>query len=305
MKIQYKLEGGRLVTTPEVDSPISVYVKPTEEEKLYLVQELKLDEHTLASALDPDESARLEFEPEHHALIFKVPLKYSADEPFIFRVTSVGAFLFKGRLVIVSAAEITPIIEAMRFKGTPSLEWLVLRLFYRSIYSFIEHLKVISTVSDELQMKITVSMDNRYLINLFSLQKSLVYYLNFINSNGTALQRLSNHAARIGFSEEEKELLDDILIENSQCRQQAEIYSNILASLMDARASIVSNNLNIRIKLLTIITIGIMVPTLIVSAFSMNVPIPLQHHPWSFWFVMGLATVSALGLYLMVRWEKL
>jgi magnesium transporter len=84
------------------------------------------------------------------------------------------------------------------------------------------------------------------------------------------------------------------MIENNQCREQAGIYSQVLASLMDARASIVSNNLNIRIKALTLITIAIMLPTLIVSIFSMNVKIPLEEHPHAFWIIALLASMSAL-----------
>ena len=117
-------------------------------------------------------------------------------------------------------------------------------------------------------------MENKYLINLFSLEKSLVYYLNAINSNGVLIEKIRHNAARIGFTQEKMELLDDIIIENNQCYRQAEIYSNILASLMDARVSIVSNNLNVLMKTLNIITIAIMVPTFVVSRFSMNVKIP-------------------------------
>jgi magnesium transporter len=83
-----------------------------------------------------------------------------------------------------------------------------------------------------------------------------------------------------------------MMIENNQCYRQAEIYSNILASLMDARASIVGNNLNVLMKTLNIITIAIMVPTFVVSAFSMNVTIPLQQHNYAFWIIIGMAGLS-------------
>jgi magnesium transporter len=141
-------------------------------------------------------------------------------------------------------------------------------------------------------------MDNRYIINLFALEKSLVYYLNSINSNGVLIEKLKNYSTRINFKQDESEFLDDMLIENTQCYKQAEIYSNILASLMDARASVVGNNLNVLMKTLTIITIGIMVPTFVVSAFSMNVAIPLENHPYAFYIVIGLALSSILVL----RW---
>ena len=99
------------------------------------------------------------------------------------------------------------------------------------------------------------------------------------------------------FTETERELLDDIQIENTQCLRQAEIYSNILAGMMDARASIVSNNLNSLMKTLNVVTVGIMVPTFVVSAFSMNVPLPmgLQKTSLSFWLILGLASLSVGG----------
>src|SRR5213075_1588253 len=121
------------------------------------------------------------------------------------------------------------------------------------------------------------------------LEKSMVYYLNAIGTNGFALEKLKNQEGKLGLAQDEVEMLDDIVIENNQCYKQAEIYSKILASLMDARVSIVSNNLNILMKNLNFITIGIMVPTFVVSAFSMNVRIPMEDHPHTFWLVLALA----------------
>ena len=147
-------------------------------------------------------------------------------------------------------------------------------------------------------------MKNIFLINLFTLEKSLVYYLNAINSNGYVIERLKNNSGRLGLTTENIEMLEDIIIENSQCYKQAEIYSNILAGLMDARVSIVSNNLNILMKTLNLITIGIMVPTFVVSAFSMNVKIPLSDHPFAFWIIMALAIISVAGFFLFWRSRK-
>jgi magnesium transporter len=159
-------------------------------------------------------------------------------------------------------------------------------------------------ISDELESKVNVSMDNRYIINLFALEKSLVYYLNSINSNGVVIEKLKNYITRLNFNPDESEFLDDMLIENNQCFRQAEIASNILASLMDARASIVGNNLNVIMKTLTIITIGIMVPTFVVSAFSMNVKIPMQEIEFAFWIIMSLALLSIIGVWTFWKRKK-
>ncbi len=300
---EFQICEGRIRNGSNGFDCIQVFVNPEPEEKRFLVEDLKIDEHTLNSALDPDEISRLEFEPDHIALIYKIPKSYSGNDQLHFRVVSTGMFLFRDRLVLV-VSEDTELFEGKPFNRLQSLRTLFLRLLNRSAYHFMEHLKIINLLSDELEEKINDSMENRYLINLFTLEKSLVYYLNAINSNRVVIEKLKNSAVKIGFETDEAEFLDDIIVENNQCFRQAEIYSNILASLMDARVSIVSNNLNILMKTLNIITICIMVPTLVVSAFSMNVAIPLQHHPYAFWLIMTMALVSALGVMFVWRQRK-
>jgi magnesium transporter len=298
---KYKLSDGKISECGDEQSPILVYVNPTDIEKKFLTEELKLDEHTLNSSLDPDELSRLEFEPEHVALIFKRPKNYAACDNFLFRVSSLGLFLFKERLVILLSEDI-PLFEGKPYVRGLSLPKVMLTLIYRSIFHFIEHLKIINMLSDSLEAKINASMENKYLLNLFILEKSLVYYLNATNSNGMVIEKIKNNAAKIGIDADCQEFLDDILIENNQCYKQAEIYSNILSGLMDARASIVGNNLNVLMKTLNIITICIMMPTLVVSIFSMNVKFPLQSHPLAFFMVIGLAVVSGIGF--MFFWKR-
>jgi magnesium transporter len=213
-------------------------------------------------------------------------------------------FLFKDRLVVVLSEDV-PLFDGKVFLRLQSLQDVFLKVTYRSIFHFLEHLRVINMISDQLEQKIQLSMENRYLLNLFTLEKSLVYYLNAISANGKVIDRLRNNGAKIGLTPESIEFADDITIENAQCYEQATIYSNILASLMDARASIVSNNLNMLMKTLNIITIGIMVPTLVVSAFSMNVKMPFPNeHPLSFWFIIGTALLSVAFVIFLWRYKK-
>ncbi len=297
----YAIRDSRIAETP--GGPISVYIAPDEAERRFLVDTCRLDEHTLASALDPDELARLEFEPDHVALIFKRPRNYSGADGVLFKVASCGAYLFRDKLIVVQSEDLT-LFDGKQFARVSTLPEVVLKLIYRSIFHFLEHLKIINSISAELEQKINAAMENRYLINLFGLEKSLVYYVSSINSNGTVIDKLKLNSAKIGFIPEEVEFLDDIVIENSQCAKQAEIYSNILAGLMDARVSIVSNNLNVLIKTLNIITIAIMVPTLVVSIFSMNVRLPVNEtHPLAFWGIIGGAVVSLI-VFMYFWWRK-
>jgi magnesium transporter len=299
---QMELANGKVSQNRDLFGNVRVYVNPDEGERRFLIETLKVDEHTLASALDPDELARLEFEPDHVAIILKRPKNYSSEDEFLFKVSSTGLFLFPDKLVII-LSEDAPLLDGKQFAKVASLQDLVLRMISTSISHFVGHLKVVNAISESLEDRINTSMQNKYLLDLFSLEKSLVYYLNAINSNGKLIERLKNSAAKIGFTAQSLEFIDDLIIENQQCYEQAGIYSNILASMMDARVSIVSNNLNWLMKTLTIITIGIMLPTLVVSIFSMNVDFPGRRHPLMFWMIISLAGVS-VGLVRLIWWWK-
>jgi magnesium transporter len=299
----YSLETGRITECYDGSGTILVYIAPDDNERRYLTGTLAIDEHTLSSALDPDELARLEFEPEHCALIYKRPRLYNASgqEEFFFRVASTGLFLFKTKLVMVVNEDV-PLFEGKQFAKVASLPDVILRLINRATTNYLDNLKIINQITDDLEKKLSSSMENKYLLSLFNLEKSLVYYLNAINSNSMLIEKMKYNASKFGFSQESLEVLDDITIENNQCYKQAEIYSNILASLMDARASIISNNLNHLMKTLNIITIGIMVPTLVVSLFSMNVPIPFSKEPNMFWAILA-GSVLAVAVF-MLLWKQ-
>ncbi|MEO0184750.1 MAG: magnesium transporter CorA family protein [candidate division WOR-3 bacterium] len=298
---RFEIVHNKIVETEKERAHIYYYINPDENEKKVLIENYKIDEHTLVSALDPNELARLEFEPDHIAIILKRPKKYEARDQLLFKVPTVGIFMFKNFLIIVSIEDIT-LFDGKLFSHVSSLNELLLKMIYRSIHHFVDHLKVINMITDELEQKINRSMENRYLINMFSLEKSLVYYLDAIHSNSMLIEKIKHNATKFDFSQELLELVDDITIENNQCYEQAQNYSEILASLMDARASIVSNNLNILIKVLNIITILLMVPTMVVSVFSMNVPLPLQGHPYAFWIILGLSGLSVLTV-IFIWWR--
>ncbi|MFA5293046.1 MAG: magnesium transporter CorA family protein [Phycisphaerae bacterium] len=298
-----QITNGKLVECANNDAAIFVYIAPDENERKHLVDHLKIDEHTLSSSLDPDEPSRLEFEPEHIAMILKRPKHYAPEDEFLFKALSVGVFIFTDRLVIVIADDM-PLFDGKIFNRVTSILDLSLKLIFRAILHFVEHLRGINRISNELEQQVNVAMENKYLLNMFTLEKSLVYYLNAIHSNAVLISRLKTYSARIGLSQENLEFLDDMSIENNQCLAQTEIFSQVLSSMMDARASIISNNLNIRIKALTILTIVIMLPTLVVSVFSMNVILPFKHDaPASFWIIFLLAFLPAITVG-MLWWRK-
>ena len=297
---KYQILDKKLTETDAETAQVFVYTNPSVEEQRHLVESCQIDEHTLASALDPDELPRLEFEPEHIVMIYKRPKNYSGKDQLEFKVASVGMFLFEEKLIVVLAEDI-PLFVGKRFHAVSSIKEVFLKLVYNSISHYVEHLRIIHMISEEIEDKIAESMDNTYLLNLFSLVKSLVYYAEAITSNGFVFEKARNLSARIGFDEKDEEMLDDIIVENMQCKTQADIYSNILAQLLDARASIVNNNLNQLIKKLNVITVWMMVPTLVVSAYGMNVALPLSDHPDAFWMLIGICLI--LVWLVMIFWR--
>jgi len=304
----YKLQVGRITATERHDAQITTLVCPSQEEINALMLDTQLDEHTIASAFDTEELARLEYEDDYTAIIFKKPKSYNAEDRFLFRITSFGVFIFKDKVVILSDNEL-PIADEKRFSRITSLNMFVLKLLNYSAYHFSEHVRIISRVNDDLEAKLVSSMENKYLLYMFGLCKSLVYYLDAISSNQTVLRRLQSWR-NLTFTEDEKDLLDDIYIETSQCLRQTENLSTVLSSMMDARASIVSNNLNTLMKRLNVLTIGIMVPTFVVSFFSMNILYPFQmgaefQHPYSFWIIVILVILATTGFLFLHKKHKL
>lgn len=300
---KYIIENGKLAETQAENAVVMLYTAPTLEEQKYMVDTLKIDEHTLASSMDPEEPSRLEFEPNHAAVIFKRPKNYSGKDELEFKVASMGLFLYADKLVIVVADDV-PLFIGKKFLHVDGLQDVFLKLLYNAISHYLEHLRVINIISQEIEDKMTESADNKYLLNLLSLEKSLVYYVNAIMGNGFLFERVRTVAGKLDFTEESKEMLDDIIIENNQCQKQAEIDSNILALLIGARANVVNNNLNILIKKLTAITIILMVPTLVVGIFSMNVRIPFAEEQNAFWLVMFLSGLSIWISVMIWRWLK-
>ncbi|MCI7644463.1 MAG: magnesium transporter CorA family protein [Lentisphaeria bacterium] len=255
----FSLLDGRVMAVPNTEQAlINVYSAPTPEEKAMLITQYGIDEHTLGCALDEDEISRLEYEVNHVAVIMKRPRNYNGKRSMEFKVSSLGAFLFKDKIIIIQA-ESMPLFEhgRMPLRGT-SVQGILLRLLHHSTHHFLEHLRLIRIISEEIEKKIEFSITNKALVNMFSLLKSLTYYESATSANQLLLTIIKNDTAKINFNQEEQDFLEDIMVENKQCANLAEIYTGILTGMSDARVSVVSNNLAIIMKYLTIINIVFM-----------------------------------------------
>lgn len=301
----FRIVEGKLAESDAEKAQLLVYVCPDEKDRAALINQSAIDEHNLNSSFDPEELGRTEFENDHFVTIIKKPKRYSSQDNFHFKVSSIGLFLYESKLIVLADEDLP--WEGRVFSKLHSLHDIYLKIIYICIIHFEEHLRVIRKVSEELESAINLAFSNKDLLHLFKLEKSLVYYLDAINSNSKVIEKLKLNATKIGFSHIIQESLEDLIIEGAQCFQQANSYSQVLASLMDARASIINNNLNIRIRTLTILSLCIMTPTLVVSIFSMNVslPIPPNFETHAFWLVLGLASVSVSAVLLLWFYRKL
>lgn len=306
MRSYYRVaeDAGTIVRCDPQDAQIIVFNSPTVDDEADLLEFYNIDYHTLHSSLDPDELSRLEFETDHAAIIFKRPKSFSADDNFLLKLTSTGVFLYEDRIVVVMPDD-APLFEGRAPLRIFSVQDVILRLLYQSISHFEGHLKAINMLSDSLERRIMSSMETRYLLNMFALEKSLVYILNAIHSNAALFDKMKT-SSRLGLDHDQTRILEDIIIENQQCLRRSEIYSEVIAGLMDARASIVSHNLNILLKQFTIWTIAIMVANLVVGIFSMNVkmPVPMEDAAWPFYFVNFLALGAGVAIFWISKIRK-
>jgi len=302
---RYQITEGKLLENGDQNSTVHVYVNPDDNEKNYLINTLQLDEHTLNSALDPDELSRLEFEANHAAIIIKRPKRYTAEDNYLFKVSSVGLFLFSDKLIVVLSEE-AALFDTRPFQKLRSFTDVCLKIIFRSIQHFEEHLNIIHKISNELEIEINKALTNKDILYMFSLEKSLVYYLKAINSNSKVIEKIKTNSAKINLSQEDNEFLEDVIIETAQCYEEANTYLQVISNLMDAWVSMVSNNLNYRMKTLTILSICIMLPTFIVSLFSMNVALPVAQRGTlvPFLFISLLAFLSVLVILFISRHRK-
>lgn len=296
MRKFYRLDGGKMCECADDAGPIVLFSKPTSDEQRELTSTWGIDEHDLASTLDPDEIARVEVEDDSVMVIWKRPHPMSSLPDQMFNVSSMGMVLASNRLVIVLGDEAPP-LEDHRVGAARSLNELVLRIMLATIHHYVEHLKVIRQVSKELQTKLNGSMENAYFLQMFDLSESLVYYRTAIEANGGVIVKLASLAERLGISQDERDLLEDIGIENNQCLRQADIRGSVLAGLMDARGNIINNNMNVLLKNLTVINIVFLPLNLLASVGGMSeFSIWTKGLHWSISYGLFMLALTVLGL---------
>ena len=175
----------------------------------------------------------------------------------------------------------------------------ILQVMYKNSSSYLTYLKLINRETEFAENRLKTSMKNRELLKLLDLEKSLVYFITSLRANEAVMERTIK-IKNIKLYEDDEDILEDAIIENKQAIEMSKIYKDILDSTMDAYSSIISNNLNEVMKLLTSITIIISIPTLIASLWGMNVEVPFEIEKYGFWILCGIAfVVTAVTIVLL------
>jgi magnesium transporter len=302
--------GDKFVATDKVEKHCLINaVNPEKTELDKLSAEMLIPPDFLTDPLDIDERARIEIENGVLLIVLRIP-KYDESNPEIpFTTIPAGIILTKeDTIVIVSTSDATKILGLHdgKVKGIVAgkRSSVILQIFLRTASLYLKHLKEINRRTGETEKVLQKSLKNEALIKLLNIEKSLVFFTTSLRSNDLMMERLLKMEV-LKLTPEDKDKLEDVLIDNRQAIEMANIYSNILSSMMDAFASVISNNLNVVLKILTSITIILMIPTLMASIYGMNIDLPFQRSSHAFFIVIGisftLALLSAL-IFIRNRW---
>lgn len=273
-------------------------VKPTLEEVELLHDSLDIDIDFLKASLDEEERARLEIEDGHTMMIVDTPIVEADGDGYMYSTIPVGVALTENNIITISLKDVPVLKYFHDFRmgkfSTKKRNRMLLQILYRNSTLFLSYLKQIDKMSTNVEQELHKSLKNQELIQMLKLEKSLVYFATSLKSNEVVMEKLM----RMSFIKkypDDMELLEDVIIENKQAIEMCNIYRDILSGTMDAFASVISNNLNIVMKLLTSITIILSIPTLIASLWGMNVGVPFANNPFGFVLVIAIALVIALG----------
>ncbi len=261
----------------------------------------------LQDSLDIDERSRFELEDNVKLIVIKTPTENNSfNESDSFYITiPICIILTHNQIVTVNSFEngaIKKFLNTFQNRHADKKNMMVLKIFEKVTHAFMEYLKEINHRRNILEQKLYDSNRNEELLELMRIQKSLVYFVTALRSNELLMMKLVR-TNFLGLNEEEKEFLDDLVVDISQALEMAHIYTNILSSTLDAFASIISNNQNIVLKRLTSITIILQFPVLIASIYGMNVPIPYQHSAHAFYIpiILALSVSIIMGIYFMKK----
>jgi len=298
--------------TVAVDKPgdgvwVNVLPPLKQEEFSELSNSLNIPIDFLKDSLDIDERSRYEIDDDVTLIVIKTPTENNSfNESDAFYITiPICVILTSNQIVTVNSFEneaIKKFLNSFQKRHPDKKNMMVVKIFEKITTNFQDYLKEINSRRNLLEQKLYDSNRNVELLELVRIQKSLVYFVTALRSNELLMMKMVRTDI-LKLNEDEKEFLNDLIVETSQALEMANTYTNILSSTLDAFASIISNNLNNVLKRLTSITIILSLPALVTSIYGMNVPIPGQNWPHSFYVPL----IISLGLSIVISayfWKK-
>ena len=299
------------LTGPEPGCWVSL-VAPGEAEINRISNKYNLDIDALKAALDADERSRIETEDNYTMILVNIPTIEDETDKELYSTIPL-AIIVVDDAVITVCSEDTPILRQfangkVRDFYSNMKSRFILQILYKTSSLFLAYLRNIDRKSDNVENELHKSQKNKELIELLKLEKSLVYFTTALRSNEAILEKMLRLEI-IKKYPEDVDLLEDVIVENKQAIEMANIYSGILSGTMDAFASVISNNLNIVMKVLSVITIVLSIPTLIFSAYGMNMNpagMPFSQSPWGFLIVVVLSVlVSVIAMLVFMKSKML
>ena len=265
-------------------------VDPTPEEIQQLV-DWGIESDYINYSLDLDEMPRIERDEDYTFILIRIPHSQpGSDIPYI---TIPLGIMIKSNIIVTICRydkEMFRILANGKYRllKTAKRYRFTLYIFLETATRYLTHLREINRTTEAIEDQLQKSTRNRELMELLKYQKSLTYFATALRSNEVMMERVQRTQI-FNYYEEDQDLLEDVLTENQQAIQMTNINTEILSSMMDAFASIISNNLNSVMKALAAITIMMSLPTIVSSFYGMNVDLPFQTHPLAFWITVGIA----------------
>ncbi len=281
-------------------------VSPTEEELRRVSGELNIPLDLLSGPLDEEEKSRVEMEDGLTYVIVDIPVLVVEDDERSYATIPLGMIVHPEYFITI-CLRVNPILgeferENIRSFFTYKKTRFLFQILQQISVFYLRYLYRIDRETDKLEKELRASLKNAEIFDLLSLQKALVYFTTSLRSNDAVLQKLLR-GKTIKMYEEDEDLLEDVIVENKQASEMAKIYTDILVGMMDAFTSVISNNLNQVMKLLTSITIMLSIPVIVSSFYGMNVKLPFQQYAHGFTLVIVIALVGVVGFFL-VFWRK-
>jgi magnesium transporter len=278
---------------------------PSNEEIQSLIRDFSMPEDLIQDILDTDERPRLESDDDWSLIILRIPVP-SPNNSVPFFTVPLGVFMTEKYTITLCSVvnEVLPPEEPSlyreQYQQVNDVLNFTLKLFLRAANIYLKYLKVINQHTSLIEKDLEKSIRNEELNRLVKMEKCLVYFVTSLKGNEMALTRFKNQRKN-SLSEINEDLFEDAVIENKQAIEMSQIYSDIQSGMMDAFASVISNNLNVVMKRLTSISIILMIPTLVSSIYGMNVRNYVEDSLWAFPVIMAGSFVIVISSVLLFK----